>query len=147
MQTNKIFWTFSFEKCLIKFYWNPLRDSRVLKISSFPETYSASCQISIVERFTKTVNPFVPSAPFLYPLKRLENRKVFSCSQGVEKGCLGNKWINKRFSAKSFIINVGQCPEYVYLPPLSHWLKHCSYINTFESIHASLTSNYIISKS
>ena len=40
-------------------------------------------------------NPFVPNAPFLYPLKTSENRKVFLCFQGVEKGCIGNKWVNK----------------------------------------------------
>ena len=31
-------------------------------------------------------NPFVPNAPFLYPLK--------ICFQGVEKGCIGNEWVN-----------------------------------------------------
>ena len=39
-------------------------------------------------------NPFVPNAPFLYPLKTSENLKVFWCFQGVEKGCIGNKWVN-----------------------------------------------------
>ena len=36
---------------------------------------------------------FVPSLPFLYPLKTSENRKVFWCFQGVEKGCIGNEWV------------------------------------------------------
>ena len=40
-------------------------------------------------------NPFVPNAPFLYPLKTSENRKVFLCFQGVEKGCIGNKWVDE----------------------------------------------------
>ena len=40
-----------------------------------------------------SVNPFVPSAPFLYPLKTSENLKVFWCFQGVEKGCTGNEWV------------------------------------------------------
>ena len=40
-------------------------------------------------------NPLVPRAPFLYTLKKLENRKVF-CFQGLEKGCIGNGWINIR---------------------------------------------------
>ena len=38
-------------------------------------------------------------------LKILENCKVFWCFQGVEKGCMGNKWINKgstRFSKSNF---------------------------------------------
>ena len=39
------------------------------------------------------INPFVPNAPFLYPLKTSENRKVFWCFQRVEKGCIGNEWV------------------------------------------------------
>ena len=46
-----------------------------------------------------SINPFVPNAIFLYPLKTSENRKVFWCFQmvenfhGVEKGCIENKWV------------------------------------------------------
>ena len=40
------------------------------------------------------INPFVPSAPFLYLLKTSENLTVFWCFQGVEKeGCFGNEWV------------------------------------------------------
>ena len=39
------------------------------------------------------LNPFVPNVPVLCPLKTSENRKVFSCFQGVEKGCIGNEWV------------------------------------------------------
>ena len=35
----------------------------------------------------------VPNAPFLYLLKRSENRKVFRCFHVVEKGCIRNKWV------------------------------------------------------
>ena len=42
---------------------------------------------------TSSVNPFVPNAPFLYPLKTSENSKVFRCFEGVEKRCIGNKWV------------------------------------------------------
>ena len=39
-------------------------------------------------------NPFVPNAPFLYPKKTSENRTVFFLYfQGVEKGCIENKWV------------------------------------------------------
>ena len=31
--------------------------------------------------------------PFSSPLKTSENRKVFWCFQGVEKGSIGNKWV------------------------------------------------------
>ena len=37
--------------------------------------------------------PFVPNAPFLYPLKT-ENRKVLWYFQGFEKRCIGNEWVN-----------------------------------------------------
>ena len=38
------------------------------------------------ETYLLTINPFVPNAPFLYPLKTLT---VFWCFQGVEKSALG----------------------------------------------------------
>ena len=44
-----------------------------------------------------TVNPFVPNASFLYPLKTLENlteNLSFLCFQRVEKGDIGKKWVN-----------------------------------------------------
>ena len=41
------------------------------------------------------VNPFVPNAPFLYPLKTSENRKVFDVFRGQRKCALGvNELIN-----------------------------------------------------
>ena len=40
------------------------------------------------------INLFIPKAPFLYLLKISENHKLFGCFQGVEKGHIGNKWIN-----------------------------------------------------
>ena len=36
------------------------------------------------------INPIVPNAPFLYPVKTSENCK------GVEKGCIGDEWVNLR---------------------------------------------------
>ena len=42
------------------------------------------------------INPFLPNAHFLYPLKTSENLMVFWCFQGVEKGCIGNEWVNKK---------------------------------------------------
>ena len=41
---------------------------------------------------TNNLNQFVPNAPFLYPMKTLE--QVFWYFQGVEKGCIRNKWAN-----------------------------------------------------
>ena len=37
-------------------------------------------------------NPSLPSAPFLYPIKT-ENLRVLRCFHGVEKGCIGEKWV------------------------------------------------------
>ena len=44
------------------------------------------------------LNAFGPNAPFLYPLKKSENLKVFLCFQGVEKECIGNEWVNRKRS-------------------------------------------------
>ena len=52
--------------------------------------------------FLYTFNPFVPSAPFLYPLKTSKNITIFEYFHGVEKGWIGNEWVkvseNQRFS-------------------------------------------------
>ena len=48
-------------------------------------------------------NPFIPNAPFLYLLKKSENHKVFSCFQGVENGCIGNKWVNPFYTNVPFL--------------------------------------------
>ena len=44
-----------------------------------------------------SINPFVPNVPFLYLLKTSENLTVFGCFQGVEKGCIGNKWVKLHY--------------------------------------------------
>ena len=44
--------------------------------------------------FQRSLNPFVPNAPFLYPLKKSENRMIFWCFQGAEEGCIKNKRVN-----------------------------------------------------
>ena len=46
------------------------------------------------------INQFFPNALFIYPLKTLENRKIFCCFQRIEKGCIGKKWINELLSIK-----------------------------------------------
>ena len=40
------------------------------------------------------INPFVPNAPFLYPMKTSENLNVFCCFQEVEKGVLGTSGLS-----------------------------------------------------
>ena len=44
---------------------------------------------------TASFNPFIPNAPFLYPLKTSENITVFWCFQAVEKGCIVNKLVKE----------------------------------------------------
>ena len=47
------------------------------------------------KKIALNINPFVPNASFLYPLKTSENLTVCWCFQEAEKGCIGNKWVNK----------------------------------------------------
>ena len=42
----------------------------------------------------EVLNPLVSNAPFLYPLNISENLTVFRYVQGIDKGCIGNKWVN-----------------------------------------------------
>ena len=58
-------------------------------------------------------NPFVRNAPFLYPLKISENRKVFWCLQRIEKGCLCNKWV-KRMSHAIGLLSFSICFSYFF---------------------------------
>ena len=44
--------------------------------------------------FITIINPFIPKTPFLYHLKTSDNLTIFWCFQGVEKGCIGNEWVN-----------------------------------------------------
>ena len=49
--------------------------------------------LQIIKNGLRHINEFVPNTPFLYPSKTSENRKVFWFFQGVEKECIGNKWV------------------------------------------------------
>ena len=40
------------------------------------------------------INPFFPNAPFL-PLENIRKPQGLWCFYGVQKGCIGNKWVNK----------------------------------------------------
>ena len=46
------------------------------------------------------INPFVPNALFLYPLK------ISGCFQGVEKGCYGNEWVNTKHEHYSQVLKL-----------------------------------------
>ena len=40
------------------------------------------------------INPFVPHATFLYPLKASEKLTIFWFFPGVEKRCVWKEWVN-----------------------------------------------------
>ena len=48
-------------------------------------------------QFRYTFDPFVPNAPFLYPI----NRKVLWYFQGRQKECIGNEWVKQGFTFKN----------------------------------------------
>ena len=50
--------------------------------------------LKTLAKLYRAINPFVPNAPFLYPLKISDNLTVFWCFQGVQKEYIGNKWVN-----------------------------------------------------
>ena len=60
----------------------------------FSNCYLMSQTLSVKYDIFLLINPFVPNAPFLYPLKTSENGKAFWCFQEIEKGCTGNKWVS-----------------------------------------------------
>ena len=57
-------------------YWEPNFTSNVCS-NTFNWLWYKNC-----------FNPFIPNSSFLYPLKTM------FCFQGVEKGCIGNEWVN-----------------------------------------------------
>ena len=59
------------------------------------------------------VNPFVPNAPFVYPLKTSKKHKVFWCFQGVDKEYIGNEWVNN-FS-RLFILSFNEVFQQKFL--------------------------------
>ena len=61
------------------------------KVLIFSGNFSKQYKIDTFNN--RTLSPFVPNAPFPYPLKRSENLTVLWCFKEVEKGCTGNKWI------------------------------------------------------
>lgn len=72
-----------------------------------------------------TVNLFVPNAPFPYPQKKSENLEVF-CFQGLEKMCIRNKWINRKFILKVPVsyISADYCRKLIsYCTAFSHTLQ------------------------
>ena len=68
-----------------KFYWKKVLPIKLTDIPYF---------IVTIINGKYRVNPFISNTPFFYPLKTSESLAVFWCFQGVEKGCIGNEWVN-----------------------------------------------------
>ena len=78
-------------------------------------------------------NPFAPNAPFLSPLKTSENRKVFLCFQGVEKGCIGTNGFTEVPGLKSSGCNATK------IKPLTKFLKGISKAEKWKILEMSRT--------
>ena len=74
-----------------------------------------------------------PNASFLYPLKISENLTIFWCFHGVEKGCIGNEWVNHIFTlwSKFFDRSIWHTKIKVLnfwaYPSRDYWLRHTIY--------------------
>ena len=75
----------------MKFFQFFLKYSSILEsflvIEKNIKAFKSSCYLLVNPR--QSFNPFIPNAPFLYPLKTSENfmERV--------KGCIGNKWVKR----------------------------------------------------
>ena len=76
-------------------------------IESNNKLISSSIELEMLINFIYLLNPFVPNAPLLYPLKISENLTVFrefTFSGGTE-WCIGNKWVKKVYSQLTFTLS------------------------------------------
>ena len=53
-----------------------------------------SYQAKKIKGLLEVFKPIIPNEPFPYSLNTSENLLVFWCFQGVEKECIGDKWVN-----------------------------------------------------
>ena len=101
-------------RCLTGFYLNkPLEifvttDFIEVRAKIYKSLFSLCVKFSTHQWFLENFglfafNPFVLSAPVLYPLKTSETFWYF---QGVEKWCIGNKWV-KRIRTSSLENSLG----------------------------------------
>ena len=102
--------------CWIKYLFNHLFRHYQQNPEGFPSQHCVFLQVSKKNVTLKLIewkeqlnpfvhsrlNPFVPNAPFIYPLKT-ESRKVFWCFLGLEKGCIGNEWVNREYASLDYL--------------------------------------------
>ena len=84
------------------------------------------------------INPFFPNASLLYPLKT-KHFAVFWWFQGVEKRCIGNKWVNMIFVNKFcchwfFVWFLIQCHIQIVLTSLQELVSTCFILHSKDSI-------------
>ena len=108
-------------------------------LKNLPAVHRSFAMIRTSANSLSWLNSFAPNAPFLYPLKTSKNLTVFWCFQGVEKGCIRNKWV-KTFLwfgnfTKQFIIIINIRKRH-FLCSLYYGLQtECSNILGSASIH------------
>ena len=86
------------KKASVQSFYPKQRSSRVAKPTNEVRSFSFfkiiySSTLAFVTFLLPHSFPMHPS--FLYPLKTSKNLTVFWCFQGFEKGCIGNKWVNR----------------------------------------------------
>ena len=86
------------KKASAQSFYPKQRSSRVVKTTNEVRSFSFfkiiySSTLAFVTFLLSHSFPMHPS--FLYPLKTSKNLTVFWCFQGLEKGCIGNKWDNR----------------------------------------------------
>ena len=64
-----------------------------IQLHPSPKILFFNIEVGSYKSKEESSEPFFPNKPFLYPLQTSENRKVFQCFQGLEKGCIENKWL------------------------------------------------------
>ena len=57
-------------------------------------TYFTNIPKNWIQKSLPILNPFVPKAPFLYPLKTSENLGFSDASRGLRKSALGTNELN-----------------------------------------------------
>ena len=85
------------------------------------------------------VNPIVPNAPCLYPLKTSQRLTVFWCFQGAEKGYIGNKWVNSKTNYLAIIAITIYQSLYQYVLTMH---KKWSFPLRISSVNATGTFNH-----
>ena len=86
-------YVYGYPKTCLGFYLTSMREGFFCKVWTNLSKFVAKFWWIWTLITSKVLNPFVPNAPFLYPLKTLENFTVFWCLRGKRKVALGKNWL------------------------------------------------------